>query len=326
MRNGSGRLAAAVRVAGALAVALAIATPASAQLGGLKKKLKAAAAPEAPAAAAPAGGAGGTIVLTEDVVERLIAGLKAAEAEREAADKEDTPHARYRQALTRYEAAKPKCVAAQQTFANRMAGNEKMMEKYSALIDKMVAAQTRGDQRLTTVYSDSAMAMQDPSCTIKQPEQPDNYYEAQREIDERSEQKAMEKSEFSRSELSQVRERAEAVLRGGDAPGDLSASEKSAVSTHASELKQLLGIQDAPPPAPTQAAAAPPPPAPAPVAPAASSASSDMGSCVAKNAQKHENEIRALGERAQAAQQAGNTAALMAIADTLQRLQMAGCQ
>jgi hypothetical protein len=50
-----------------------------------------------------------------------------------------------------------------------------------------------------------------------------------------------------------------------------------------------------------------------------------MVGCMAQNAQKHEQRMRALGERAQKEQEAGNTAALMAIADTLQQLQMAGC-
>ena len=46
---------------------------------------------------------------------------------------------------------------------------------------------------------------------------------------------------------------------------------------------------------------------------------------MSQNAQKHQKEIEALGQRAQAAQQTGSTAAMMAIADTLQQIQMAGC-
>jgi len=45
MRNAQGRLAAIVRAAGFAAVALSIAGPASAQFGGLKKKVKSATAP-----------------------------------------------------------------------------------------------------------------------------------------------------------------------------------------------------------------------------------------------------------------------------------------
>ena len=39
-----------------------------------------------------------------------------------------------------------------------------------------------------------------------------------------------------------------------------------------------------------------------------------------------EAEVRALGDRGAAAQEAGNTALMMAIADTIQRIQMAGCE
>ena len=45
-----------------------------------------------------------------------------------------------------------------------------------------------------------------------------------------------------------------------------------------------------------------------------------------RNAQAHQKEIEALGQRAQAAQQAGDMNRVMAIADTLQRLQTAGCR
>jgi hypothetical protein len=43
------------------------------------------------------------------------------------------------------------------------------------------------------------------------------------------------------------------------------------------------------------------------------------------NVQKHEKEIQALGDRGSAAQEAGNNALMMAIADTITRIQMAGC-
>ncbi|MBA3497919.1 MAG: hypothetical protein H0T86_12510 [Gemmatimonadales bacterium] len=76
MLNPDGRLATFARAAAVAIVALGITTPAGAQFGGLKKKLKATAAPEAtkPAATedvetaeAPAGAAG-TMVLTPDVL------------------------------------------------------------------------------------------------------------------------------------------------------------------------------------------------------------------------------------------------------------------
>jgi hypothetical protein len=324
-------------------IALAIATPASAQFGGLKKKLKGAAAqegatkaagaagvtPEAPAEATDAGGpgaaGGGTIVLTEDVVSRLLTGLKAGQAERAAAAKEDTPYGRYKKAAAAYAEAEPKCQAAQQTFPQRMANNQKMMDRYSALVDKMVDAQGKGDQKLSAVYQDSAMAMQDPSCVVKQPTQPDDYHEAQRNVDNRAEKQEIKASGFGRSELAMVKERAEAILRGATPPGDASPGEKSAVGAKAADLKPLLGIQD-------QTAARATKPAPAPVAPAAppaptmSPAASSMNACMMKNIQDHQAELEALGHRAEAAKDANDTAKLMAIVDTLQQIQMAGCR
>jgi hypothetical protein len=41
--------------------------------------------------------------------------------------------------------------------------------------------------------------------------------------------------------------------------------------------------------------------------------------------EKNETKLEALGKRAEAAEAAGDTGKLMAIADTMQRLQMAGC-
>jgi hypothetical protein len=325
MRNLFGRLVFLARVAAVVAFVLAAATPASAQFGGLKKKLKAEAAPEtAEPAGGDAGGGTGTVVLTPDVVERLVAGLKAGEVERQAAAKANTPYGTYQRDLAAYEAAQLKCQAGQQSFANRMAADEKLMDRYNTLVNKMVEAQGRGDSKGTMAYNDSAMAMQDPHCVVKEPQQPENYYQVQREVESRAEQQAMKTSGFSRSEYAQVRERAEAVLRGGTPPGDLSDSERSAVSSRAAELKPLLGIRD--PEREVKTAAAPaPPPAPAQPTPAVPAGSSELSACVTRNAQKHEKELRALGERAQVAQEAGDTERLMAMADTIQQLQMAGC-
>ena len=310
------------RVMAIALVALAIGTPASAQFGGLKKKLKGTAAQEGANKAAES--AGGTIVLTEDVVARLIAGLKAGGAERDAAAKEDTPFGRYKKAEAAFAVAEPKCQAAQQSFPQRMANDEKTMNKYSALVDKMVAAQTKGDQKLTKIYQDSAMAMQDPSCTVERPSQPDDYYEAQRTIGSRAEQQEMKASGFSRSELAMVKERTDAILR--KAAPDASASEKSAVDAKGGELKPLLGIDDQPPARATKPAPAPAPAPAAPAAPAQSPAVSSMNECMMKNMQAHQKEIEGLGKRAEAAQKANDTDKVMAIADTLQQLQMAGCR
>jgi hypothetical protein len=343
MRNRYG-LGGIARTAVILVIALAITTPASAQFGGLKKKLKGAAAqegaskaagpagvtPETPAEAAdgggPGGAGGGTIVLTEDVVSRLLVGLKAGQAARDAASKEDSPYGRYKKAEAAYAEAQPKCQAGQQSFYQRMSGNEKAMDKYGALVDKMVAAQGKGDQKLTAVYQDSAMAMQDPSCVVKQPTQPDNYYEAQRELDSRAEQQEIKASGFGRSDWAMVKERADAILRGATPPGDASPGEKSAVAAKAGELKPLLGIRDQPAARAANPAPAPAPAPAAPAAPAMSPAASSMNACMMKNIETHQAELEALGHRAEAAKAAGDTGRLMAIVDTLQQIQMAGCR
>ena len=180
------------------------------------------------------------------MVSQLIAGLKAGQAQREAAAKADTPYGRYQQALAAYEVAKPKCEAGQQTFPNRMAADDKLGAKYSAYVDKMVAAQTKGDQKTGAAYGDSAMAMMDPSCTVKQPQQPDNYYEDKRKIDSDAEQSSIKHSGLSPAEYAQAMEKVEAVVRGGTPPGDMSQSEKNAVSKRSDELKRLLGIEEVP--------------------------------------------------------------------------------
>ncbi|MEA2725384.1 MAG: hypothetical protein QOH59_3155 [Gemmatimonadales bacterium] len=319
--------------------ALAIATPASAQFGGLKKKVKAKAGQEAVSKAAgevgvpPSEGAapadrGGMIVLTKEVVNQLLAGLKAGQAEREAAAKEDTPFGRYTKAKAAFTAAQPKCEKAQQTFYLRAESNKKLFNKWTAYNDKVTAAQEKGDLKLAFAYQDSASALMDPSCIVKEPEQPEGYYEAQRDLDRRAEKKESQASGFSRNDLAMVKERATAILEGAAPPGGASAMEKSAVSARKAELKPLLGIKDQPP---AQAAAKPAPaPAPTPAAPSVdpqmSAAASGMNACMVKNIQKHEAKLEALGERLEAAEAADNMPKMMAIADTIQRIQMAGCR
>jgi hypothetical protein len=340
MRIGSRRLAALARTLTVVAVALTFASPAAAQFGGLKKKLKAAAASDAadqvvskPAAVqdvpepGPAAGDGGAVVVDAELVERLIAGLKAAEAERKAAHEQNTPYAKYHRDLAAYEGAQPKCQQGQQTFTQRMVNNPKMADEYDRLVQAMVDAQGKGDQARSNIYSDSAMAMQDPACTVKQPEQPSDYYETHRKVNDRAEKTALKTAGLSRSDYSQAVERIEMVLRDGTPPTDMSADEKKAITSRAAELKPLLGIRDpekTQKPAPVQPVVVTPAPAPAPPT-AAQAASQAYGTCVAQNAQKHEERLEGLGERASAAQEAGNTALMFAIADTIQRLQTAGC-
>jgi hypothetical protein len=337
MRSPYRRLVAIARLTVATLVALAIATPASAQFGGLKKKLKPKVGQEGssrasdkdyepPTEDAAAGAPGGTIVLTEDVVSQLLAGLKAGQVEREAASKEDTPYGRYKKAEAAYAVAQPKCEAAQQTLPQR--ATQKMSEKMNALNQKMLAAQSKHDYKLMEIYQDSVKAMIDPSCVVKNPEQPRDFYQAQREIDTRAEQQEAKVSGFTPVELAMVKERAIAILNGSAPPGDASPSEKSAVSAKASELKPLLGFPEEP--AHKSITVERPAPAPTPTPPQAdpqmSAAASRMNDCMMKNLQSHQAEIEALGKRAQAAQAAKDQAKLMAIADTLQQIQMAGCR
>jgi hypothetical protein len=323
MQSRPKRSAAAVSLAVALAL-LTITTPAFSQFGGLKKKLKPAATKET---AAP-GQQGGIIVFTDDVVNQLLTGLKAGQAEREAAMKEETPYGRFKKADAAYEAAKPKCEAAQPGFYQRGAANPKMLDKYQSLTEKMVAAQGKSDMKLAAIYQDSAMAMIDPSCVVKEPEQPKDYYESERAAEGRAEAKEVEASGFSRNDLALLKERAVAILSNSTPPGGASATEKSAVAAKSSQLKPLLGMRE---PEPVQAAVKPAPQAaPAPAAaqpsPEMSAYASSMSDCMIKNMQKNEVKLEALGKRAEAAQKAGNQQQLMAIADTLQRIQMAGCR
>ena len=328
MRNSAARLAGFARAVAFVVLAAATAAPVAAQIGGLRKKIKAATgAPETPdKSAQPTAAAegGGTLVLDDEVLDRLIAGLRAGQAERDNAAKADTPYGRYRRAEAAYAAAKPKCDAAAQTYPQRMAADQKLMDKSNVVLEKMIAAQQKQDTTLQRVYADSMLALQDPSCTVKQPVQPNGWLDAQRDADARAEEQELKVSGFDRRELGSVRDRAEAILKGAPPP-DVSPSEQAAVKKREAELKRMMGLEQAPA-APAQkpaAAAAPPPPQPA--GPAMSPEQAAMTDCMGKNSKKHEKEIERLGERVQAAAESGNTQAAMAIADSIRQLQMAGC-
>jgi hypothetical protein len=268
------------------------------------------------------------IVLTKDVVSQLLTGLKAGQAERDAAAKKDTPFGRYQKAKTAYTVAGPKCEKAQQAFFMRAESNKKLLNKWTAYNDKVTAAQEKGDLELALAYQDSALAVQDPSCIVKEPEQPKGYYQAQRELDTRAEKLEAKASGFTPGEMAMIKERTTAILRGAPAPGGAAPEEKSAVSARAAELKPLLGVEDQPPAQAAKPAkpAPAPAPTPAPAYPEVSASTADLGACMAKNTQKHEAKLEALGTRAEAAEAAGDTQKLMALADTMLRLQMAGCQ
>jgi len=149
----------------------------------------------------------------------------------------------------------------------------------------------------------------------------------QQDAEAQAEQEEVKASGMSQSELAMAKERATAILQGST--GDASSSEISAVSAKSSELKPLLGLAE---PAsaramkPDPAPAAAPEPAPVPSSPQVSVETQAMGDCMTKNTMDHQAEIEALGRRAQAAQASGDNAGLMAIADTLRQIQMAGCQ
>lgn len=311
-------------------LAAATAVPAAAQIGGLKKKLKpASGAPEAPdkgARAVRAAEGGGILVLDDEVLDRFMAGLRAGKAERAAAAKEDTPYGRYVRAAAAYADAKPKCDAAAQTWPQRLSVSEPLMEKNNALLEKMVAAMQKQDTAEQRLYADSMAALQDPSCTVKEPVKTSEYFDQQREIDARAEQAELKASGFDRRELYGIQDRVIAALENAPLP-DMSPSEQAAVHKRADELNRLMDREQAPPPAVTKAvpapAAAAPPPQPA--ATGMSPAQEATTNCMARNSKKHEKEIERLGERVKVAAESGNTQAAMAIADSIRQLQMAGC-
>jgi len=346
MRNSYGRMGALVRAVACALIMLGVASPAAAQFGGLKKKLKSAAGQEAAtegakqagvsdqqAAAATgagnAGATGGTVVLTPEVVDQLLAGLKASKAYRDSARTGENSFGRYNRAVAAFDSAKAKCEASHTAFINRMATDEKLANQYSEITNKMAEAMGKGDRAAAERYQNQALAMQDQSCTVKEPTRPDDYSDSERDIDTKAEQEGVKKSGLSATEFAMARERGEGILYDA-ARSDVSESEKKAVKAKSKELKPLLGIRDpeterARKPAPEPAPAPTPEPTPQP-APGVNQAQQDMNNCMMNNVHKHEKEIEALGERAKAAQEAGDMNATLAISDTLRRLQMAGCE
>ena len=314
----------------AVLVALAVSTPAAAQFKKLKdaasKAAEQKAAPSAPAPSASAPADGGVVVVTPEVVNRLLAGDKAAKAEREKAGKEDTPYGRYIRAKAAYEVAQPKCGAAQATWIQRAAADEKLVNRYTALMDKAMAAQQKGDMAGYEAGTYAALAIVDPSCAVKDPQVPEGYSDAQRAVEERANQAKLRATGFTDRELGLTSDRVLAILTGSDAPGGVSPSEKSAVSAKDPELKAMYGFRDAQAERVAKQAPAPDPtPAPAPVQAQAPTAVPAVNQCMMNNVQAHEAKIKALGDRGAAAQQAGNTQLMMAIADSIMQIQMAGC-
>ncbi len=276
--------AALTRLGAATLLAITTATSTSAQVN-LRRPLSQRGGSHVASETAPVA-ATETIVLTKEVVSRLITGLKAGQAERQRAEQEDTPYGRYQRGKAAYAAAKSKCEAAQQAFGARMASDEKLMTRYGKLQEQQLAALEKGDQKAATTYQDQMLAMADSSCIVKEPAQrPDGYYDAQRGIDRRVDTVMVKVTGFGAGELAMLQERATAILLGSTA-GDVSAMEKSAVSARSTELRPLLGM-------PEQATAAATPPEPVPAstpAPAAEVAAYPAG------ARRRSGDERLLGE------------------------------
>jgi hypothetical protein len=199
------------------------------------------------------------------------------------------------------------------------------MEKNNALMEKMMDAVTKQDSALQQVYADSMLAMQDPSCTVKEPVQPADWLNHQRDLDKRAEEAEIKVSGYDARELGSIRDRAVAILQDAPPP-DVSSSEEQAVEKHSDELERLMGIAEVP--AATQPAAAATSPAPAPSPTPGTGLTPEqeaLSACMAKNARKHEKEIERLGERVKGAYEVGDTQAAMAIADSIRLIQTAGC-
>jgi hypothetical protein len=307
-------------------LALVVATPATAQFG-IKKKLRAAATGEKDQAAAPAGTAtAGTLVLDDQVVAQLIKGLQAAKAHREAAAKADTPYGRYLKAKRAYADAQPKCEAGKQTLATRMAADPKFADKNGRYLDLMMKAMENKDTAAQRAWGDSIAYLQDPACTVKDPQQPSDWYEQQRAVETGAQQAETEASGMDGRESGQAKDRAIAIIQDAPPP-DVSPSEQQAVEKREKELKELMGLnpppeERKPKPAP---AAAPEPPPPTPTGPTMTSEQQATSNCMVENSKKHQKELERLGQKMQAASQANDMATVMAIADTVQRLQSAGC-
>jgi hypothetical protein len=161
---------------------------------------------------------------------------------------------------------------------------------------------------------------------VREPKQPEGFYDAQRAAEQRANQAKVRSTGFTDREYGLASDRVIAILTGSDVPGGASPSEKSAVSAKDPELKALYGLRDAQAERVAKQAPAPDPtPAPAPVQAQVPTAAVTVNQCMVNNIQKHEAQIKALGDRGAAAQEAGNTQLMMAIGDSIMRIQMAGC-
>jgi hypothetical protein len=190
-------------------------------------------------------------------------------------------------------------------------------------MDRFLAAQEKQDTAAARIWGDSIAILQGgPACAVKDPAQPNDFYDQQQAVEQGAAEAELKASDFDGRESGQAKDRAIAIIQDAPPP-DVSPSEQQAVDKREKELKDLMGLN--PPPetrAPKPAPAAVAAPAPTPTVDPAQQAASQ---CMAKNAQKNEKELKRLGELASAAGNAGDMAKAMVYADSINQLQSAGC-
>ena len=311
-------------------LSLTVAVPASAQFKIPKKVKDVTGAEKAATTSAPAATGGGTLVLDDNVVDRMIKGMRAAEAYRKDAAKANTPYGRHMQAKAAYVEAKAKCDAAMESYTSRAVANpdlaQKNADRAAAYQDKMLAALQKGDTAAQRMWGDSSAMIYDPACVVKDPQQPSEFYDQRQAVEQGAAEAELKASELDGRESGQAKDRAIAIIED-QPPPDVSPSEQKAVDKREKELKDLMGLNPKPEeqaqkPAP---AAAAPPPAAAPAASPMDSAQLAAAQCKAGNAQKNEKEVKRLGELAAAAGDAGDVAKALVYADSINRIQSAGC-
>jgi hypothetical protein len=314
------------RILAVALLALAAVTPAAAQFG-IKKKLPSVPGTEKgqPAAAPAAPGGGGTLVLDDEVIERMIKGLRAAKAYREDAAKANTPYGRHMQAKAAYAEAHPKCEEGRQTYVTRMTADPKVQKKSEVYMDRFLAAQQKQDTAAMRMWGDSMAILQGgPACGVKDPAQPSDFHNQQQAVEEGAAKAELDASDFDGRENGQAKERAIAIILDRPPP-DVSPSEQQAVDKREKELKDLMGLNPPPEartPKPAPAAAAAPA---APAAPTVDPAQQAASECIANNAKQNEKDIERLGNLAAAAANAGDVSKAMVYADSINRIQNAGC-
>ncbi|HVK00328.1 MAG TPA: hypothetical protein VM365_05655, partial [Gemmatimonadales bacterium] len=180
------------------------------------------------------------------------------------------------------------------------------------------------DTAAQRMWGDSMAMIFDPACTVKDPPQPSDMYDQQRAVDEGAESAAQQASGLDGREMGAATDRTIAIIQDAPPP-DVSPSEQQAVDKREKELKDLMGLNPppearAPKPAPAPAAAPPPP-----AATAADPSQQAAAECMSKNAKKNEKEVKRLGEAASAAANAGDVTKAMVYADSINKIQTAGC-